>query len=209
MNAVTLIKADHDRVALLYKRYLRMAGDAAEQRALVEQICHELEVHATLEEDIFYPALQAKLEHTGTDLVAEAMAEHNAVTLMIRLLRNGALADSDYDSTVRRLMQSVQHHVREEEGEMLPQAEQQLGSDLDQLGMQMQQRKEAVQAAMPTTAPSPQGAAAPRQSTTDGRGHGNGSSTQSPQQPPTDQYSDIEARGAETGAWRGTVEQPR
>jgi hypothetical protein len=53
------------------------------------------------------------------------------------LLRTSALADPDYDSIVRRLMQSVQHHVREEEGERLPQAEQQLGGDLDQLGMQV------------------------------------------------------------------------
>jgi uncharacterized membrane protein/hemerythrin superfamily protein len=155
-NAITLIKADHERVENLYQHYQRMAGQPAEQRTVVEQLCHELESHAKLEEDIFYPAMQAKLGKDGTDLVKEAVKEHTEMKRLIRQLQTKGL-EANYDSTVRQLMRGVQHHVREEEGKMLPQAEQRLGADLERLGQQMQERKHALQAAMPATGQPGQG----------------------------------------------------
>jgi uncharacterized membrane protein len=148
-NAVAMIKADHRRVEELYQRYQRLAEQPAERRAVVEHICHELEVHAKLEEDLFYPAVQAKLGKEGTDLVDEAVKEHGDMKRLIRQLESSAAADAQFDQTAHLLMRGVQHHVREEEGEMLPRAEQHLGSALEGLGRQMQERKQELLAAMP------------------------------------------------------------
>ena len=97
-----------------------------------------------LEEDIFYPAIQAQLPEDGPDLVEEAIKEHNEMKRLISQLQTGGLVDTDYDGTVHQLMRGVQHHVREEENEMLPRAEQQLGNTIEQLGIQMQQRKQQL-----------------------------------------------------------------
>jgi hemerythrin superfamily protein len=149
-NAVAMIKEDHRRVESLYQDYQRLDGQPAEQRPVVEHICHELEIHAKLEEDIFYSAIQARVREDGPDLVAEAIKEHEQMKRLIGQLQSGGLADADYNKTVHQLMRGVQHHVREEEEEMLPRAEQQLGNSLEQLGMQMQQRKQELLAAMST-----------------------------------------------------------
>jgi uncharacterized membrane protein len=148
-QAIAMIKADHRRVEELYQQYQHLAGRPAEQRAVVEQICRELEVHAKLEEDLFYPAVQAKLGKEGMDLVDEAVKEHSEMKRLIRQLEASGGTDASYDQTVHLLIRGVQHHVQEEEGGMLPQAEQQLGSGLDRLGMQMQQRKHELLAAIP------------------------------------------------------------
>jgi uncharacterized membrane protein len=150
-NAITMIKADHDKVEDLYQCYQNLDGRPAEQRAIVQHLCHELEVHAKLEEDIFYPAVQAKLGENGTSLVQEGVKEHNTMKQLISQLQMGDLAVADYDSTVHKLMRGVQHHVREEENDMLPQAAQHMGDDLERLGMQMQQRKQALQTTMSVT----------------------------------------------------------
>ncbi len=166
-NAVAMIKADHNRVENFYQRYQHLAGQPAEQRPVVEQICHEVEIHAKLEEDLFYPTVQTKLGEGGADLVEEAVQEHNDMKRLISQLQTGGLADADYDRTVRQLMRSVQHHVREEEGEMQPQAEQRLGHELDRLGMQMQARKRELLAAMPTMGQPGQGTLAQRKTAAD------------------------------------------
>ncbi len=142
-----LIREDHRKVESLYQRYNGLDGQRSAKRTLGEQICQELEVHAQLEEGIFYPAVQAKLKDEGTDLVSEALKEHGEMKRLISQLRAQTLDDTKYDDTVRQLMTGVQHHVKEEESEMLPKAEQALGGELDRLGLQMQQRKQQLLAA--------------------------------------------------------------
>ena len=166
-NAVAMIKADHRRVEELYQRYQSLTDQPAERRAVVEQICHELEVHAKLEEDLFYPAVQAKLGKEGTDLVDEAVKEHSDMKRLIRQLESSGAADAQFDQTVHLLMRGVQHHVREEEGEMLPQAEQHLGSALEGLGRQMQDRKQELLAAMPVAGQPGEGALAQHKTAAD------------------------------------------
>jgi uncharacterized membrane protein len=156
-NAVAMIKEDHRRVESLYQDYQRLEGQPAEQRSVVEHICHELEIHAKLEEDIFYPAVQARVHEDGPDLVEEAIKEHQEMKRLISQLQTDGLVDADYNKTVHQLMRGVQHHVREEEEEMLPRAEQQLGDSLERLGTQMQQRKQELLAAMPAAGQPGQG----------------------------------------------------
>lgn len=166
-DAVAMIKEDHRQVESLYQDYQRRDGQPAEQRPVVEHICRDLEIHAKLEEDIFYPAVQARVGEDGPDLVAEAIKEHNEMKRLIGELQTGGLADTDYNKTVHQLMRGVQHHVREEEEEMLPRAEQQLGNSLEQLGMQMQQRKQELLAAMSTARQPGQGTLAQRKTAAD------------------------------------------
>jgi hemerythrin superfamily protein len=149
-NAVAMIKEDHRRVESLYHDYQRLDGQHAEQRRVVEHICDALEIHARLEEDIFYTAIQARMLQDRPDLVEEALKEHRAMKRLIDQLQNGGLSDTDYDKTVHQLMRDVRHHIHEAEEEMLPRAEQQLGDSLAHLGMQMQQRKRELLAARST-----------------------------------------------------------
>ena len=87
-SATEMIREDHKKVDQLYQRYNGLKEQSTEKQALAEQICHELEVHAQLEESIFYPAIQAKLGSTGTDLVGEAIKEHGEMKRLISQLRD-------------------------------------------------------------------------------------------------------------------------
>lgn len=138
-NAVDMIKADHRKVEQLFQQFQQ--GQGPQKQQLVEQICQELTIHAQLEESIFYPAVQQKLGQ-GSSLVQEARKEHDEIKQKIQQLRSGSGNGTKVDAMVSQLMSTVQHHVQEEESQMLPQAQQQLGSQLDQLGMQMQQQKQ-------------------------------------------------------------------
>jgi uncharacterized membrane protein len=166
-NAVAMIKEDHRRVEGLYQDYQRLDGQPAEQRPVVEHICQDLEIHAKLEEDIFYPAVQSHVPADGPDLVAEAIKEHGEMKRLISQLQSGGLTGADYNKIVHQLMRDVQHHVREEEEEMLPRAEQQLSHSLEQLGMQMQQRRQELLEAMSTAGPAGQGTLAQRKTAAD------------------------------------------
>ena len=147
-SATDMIREDHRKVEQLYRRYQGSEGPAA-KRALAEQICHELEVHASIEEGIFYPAVQVKLGMDDTGLVHEALREHGELKKLIGHIRDDGGDDSIRERGMQALMQSVAHHVQEEERQMLPQAEQRLGEELERVGAQMQQRK---QEALPPTA---------------------------------------------------------
>jgi len=147
-SATDMIREDHRKVEQLYRRYQSSQGPAAAKRALAEQICHELEVHASIEEGIFYPAVQVKLGRDNAGLVDEALREHGELKKLIGHLRDGG-DDSAREGGMHALMQSVAHHVQEEERQLLPQAEQRLGVELERVGMQMQQRKQET---LPPTA---------------------------------------------------------
>jgi uncharacterized membrane protein/hemerythrin superfamily protein len=144
LTATEMIRNDHRTVEHLYQQYQNGNGQAQQQHALIEKICYELEVHALLEESIFYPALQAKLGSKGKTLVGEAIKEHGEMKRLISQLRDHGMDETDCDNTVHKLMQGVQHHVKEEEHEMLPQAEQHFGGELNRIGMQMQEKKQKL-----------------------------------------------------------------
>jgi hemerythrin-like domain-containing protein len=103
----------------------------------------ELEVHAALEEEIFYPAVKKEVDD-GSSMVQEAIEEHQTVKQLISKLKGMQEADEQFESQFSQLMENVQHHVEEEESEMLPKIEEsQL--DLNSLGQQMAQRKQQMQ----------------------------------------------------------------
>ena len=148
-NATDLIRADHRKVEELFSEYETRETLSSQQDSLVKQICQELEVHAQIEEEIFYPALQALLADEDEHLITEARKEHQTLEDLVSQLREMTPDDASCDITVQQLKECVTHHVREEENEMLPKAEQLLSDQLDSLGAQLQQRKQQLMESTP------------------------------------------------------------
>ena len=143
-DAVALIKSDHRKVEQLFREF-EEAGDRAykTKQQLVSEIVRELEVHATIEEETYYPAVEAKAKKDGKDMVAEAVEEHHVVKVLLGELATMSAEDDAFDAKVTVLMENVRHHVEEEEEELLPQAEGLLGPDhLDEIGDEMEERKQ-------------------------------------------------------------------
>ena len=159
MDAIELIMKDHDRVEELFARFKggggltglvrRVTGNvpARERRTAVEHICRELDVHTRVEEEILYPAAQATADTEVQRLVAESLAEHTRVKEHVAWLRehHAEASDEDIDARMSALEQDVQHHVSEEENDMLPRLQELLSeSDLASLGRRIQARKRAL-----------------------------------------------------------------
>ncbi len=143
-NALDLLKADHDDVEKLFDEYddRKEDADAQTKEEIVESICKALEVHAQLEEELFYPAFR-KVEDMQ-DLLDEESVEHQSVKSLVAQLEASTPDDMLYDAKVKVLSEYVKHHVREEEGEMFPKARSS-DVDLDELGRKMIARKEELQ----------------------------------------------------------------
>jgi len=139
-NAVQLIKQDHKKVASLFQKYQKTKGQEA-KREIADQAMEQLEIHAKLEEEIFYPAAKKQLE--DGQMINEALKEHQGVKDLIEELRAMESGDEEFDQKWSELVENVEHHVEEEEGELLPQTE---DSELDlaQLGEEMAERKEEL-----------------------------------------------------------------
>ena len=139
-DAFALLTADHKRVKSLFKEFesLKDEGDDDRKAALVETICNELTVHARVEEEIFYPALREVIE--DEDLMDEADIEHASAKQLIAQIEQLQVGGDHYDATVTVLSEYIDHHVKEEEGEMFSKARK---ADIDSavLGEEMAVRK--------------------------------------------------------------------
>jgi uncharacterized protein with NAD-binding domain and iron-sulfur cluster len=135
-DATDMIRADHSRVLATFHRY-KTSTAAATKRALVGSICLALEVHAQIEEEIFYPAMGS----VDTPLVGKLIPEHDKMRSLIGALRGMEPNDAQYDSILMELMREVIHHVAEEETVLLPEAERVLGERLSELGARMLKRR--------------------------------------------------------------------
>jgi hemerythrin superfamily protein len=144
-NAIELIKADHKKVEQLYQRYQGSTGQPQPQRALIQEICQELTIHAQLEEELFYPAVERQLGKEGANLVKEARKEHSEMKRAMSQLQATEFAGPQSEQVFQDMMQGVQHHVQEEEREMFPKAQHQLGAESERLGALMQQQKQELQ----------------------------------------------------------------
>ena len=138
-DAIALLKADHDEVQQLFKDFEKASGNGLKEK-LAHKICRELTIHAMIEEEIFYPACEGKVEE---DLLKEGYVEHDAAKLLIAEIQANSGADDEFfDSKVKVLSEEIEHHVQEEEkaGGVFSQARK--GDlDLDALGEQLAARK--------------------------------------------------------------------
>lgn len=137
-NVTRQIRMDHRHVMTVYRRY-RPQLSAARKRALVDTVCLALEVHAQLEEDIFYPALRARMPDSAT--IAKSRPEHDEMRRLIATLRLLQPDHEDFDLTFQALMRDVIHHVADEETVLLPGAEMAIPEQLDELGARMAERR--------------------------------------------------------------------
>jgi len=139
-DAVALLKQDHRTVEELFEQFEKASGDGRKQK-LAEQICLELSVHAQIEEEIFYPACEGKVEE---DLLQESYVEHDGAKVLIaEIMAGGPKEDEYYDAKVKVLSEEIEHHVEEEEKRMeglFAQAKK-AGLDMDALGEQLAARK--------------------------------------------------------------------
>ena len=138
-DAVALLKADHRKVEGLFVKFENAKG-AETKRKLVKQICTELSVHTTIEEEIFYPACKSEVED---DLLKEAYVEHDGAKVLIAELLASEPDNEFYDAKVKVLSEEIKHHVKEEErpGEGVFAQAREAGLDMDTLGEQMAARK--------------------------------------------------------------------
>lgn len=144
-DAVALLKADHRKVEGLFEKF-EHARDAERKKALVQEICTELMVHTTIEEEIFYPACKDQIE--DDDLLDEAYVEHDGAKVLIaELLASEPDADF-YDAKVKVLSEMIKHHVKEEEkrAEGLFAEAKAAGLDMAGLGGRMMERKQELMA---------------------------------------------------------------
>jgi hypothetical protein len=142
-DAIALLKADHRAVEELFAEYEEASGKAQKAK-LAQQICLELSVHTTIEEELFYPACRGEVEENVVD---EAYVEHDGAKMLIAELMNGSPDEDFYDAKVKVLSEMIKHHVKEEEQRdgLFAQAKK-ADIDLDELGMRLAERKEELKA---------------------------------------------------------------
>lgn len=139
-DAVALLMADHVEVCLWFAEY-DQAGSVTDKMALVAKLCVALSVHVQIEEEIFYPAIEATLEDPM--LVPEARLEHMGVKNLIAQLEGVEPDGVMYDAKVKVLGDCVKHHIKEEQVHMFPQVRE-TSIDLLELGARMAARKQAL-----------------------------------------------------------------
>lgn len=110
-DAIALLKADHRKVEELFEQFESTSGTGSKQK-IAHQICVELKMHTMLEEEIFYPAFEGKIEQ---DLLDEAYVEHDSAKVLVNDIEAGGPEEDFYDAKVKVLSEEIEHHVKEEE----------------------------------------------------------------------------------------------
>jgi hemerythrin superfamily protein len=146
-DAITLLKADHAAVKKLFAQEEKSTKhDGQNKQDTFNQIKAALTVHATVEEEIFYPAVKKARSENVKDEVREAYEEHKQIKTLLAEISGITPADETWDMKVKVLKEDVEHHVKEEEGEMFPDARKFLGEGkLVELGAQLEARKQVLE----------------------------------------------------------------
>ena len=142
-DAIALLKEDHRKVEDLFEQFEKANGDGRKEKLALE-ICKELTIHTIIEEEIFYPSIEGKVEE---DLLKESFVEHDAAKVLIAEIEAGGPSDEFYDAKMKVLKEEIEHHVEEEEKpkEGLFAQTREADVDLKALGERLATRKEALQ----------------------------------------------------------------
>ena len=121
MDALTLLIADHNRVRGLFERFRKAEGakNTSKVSSLAETIFTELDVHTTIEEEIFYPETHDLSEEIG-DMVDEGVQEHHVVKVLMSEIERLSAGEDDWVAKMTVLIENVEHHAEEEEKEFFP-----------------------------------------------------------------------------------------
>ncbi|RYY79774.1 MAG: hemerythrin domain-containing protein [Comamonadaceae bacterium] len=136
-SAINMIRLDHTHVFATFHQY-EVTSRPVVKRGLVNTACVALEIHAQLEEEIFYPAVRAASDN---ETLQKSVPEHDEMRRLIARLREMEPTDAAYDDTFMELMRDVLHHVADEETIVLPEAERVIPERLNELGAAMTRRR--------------------------------------------------------------------
>lgn len=151
MNAVELLKDDHDVVRKLFQDVKE--SDESKHPSIFKKIKAELDVHAHVEETIFYPKLQEGGDKELVDIVLEGIEEHRQMKMFLRQLADLSDGSEQFEPKLKVLMEDTDHHVKEEEDKMFPLVKEQFDSSvLNQLGDKMLAEKEVFKKESASTA---------------------------------------------------------
>ena len=140
MNAIELLKDDHERVAELFEQF--KANEDGDNKALFEKINAELEAHTHIEETIFYPRLREEGDEELQKIVLEGIEEHRQVKMFLKELAALTEDSEKFNPKLKVVVEDVEHHVEEEEGEMFSMVEDQFNEEvLEELGAEMEAEK--------------------------------------------------------------------
>ena len=143
MDALSLLTADHNRVRGLFTRFqaAEEEKDTETMMDLAAKIIVELEVHTTIEEEIFYPEIKSANEEIK-DVVDEGVEEHHVAKTLIEEVKGLTPDDDAWAAKMKVLIESVEHHAEEEEKEMFPEVRKALDkAKLEDMGMRLEARK--------------------------------------------------------------------
>jgi hemerythrin superfamily protein len=150
MDATALLQRDHEAVEQLFRQFEKLTERAHKSKEkIVLKIIRELAVHSAVEEMLFYPAVRTaglkadtRAGAQASETVLESLEEHHVVKWTLTELEKMNSEDERYDAKVKVLMESVRHHVKEEQDELFPKARRLLGAKmLDELGKRMEKAK--------------------------------------------------------------------
>ena len=119
-KATALLKEDHQNVKKLFASYERADDEEGEKAAIFDTLRKESEVHAQIEEEIFYPAVRASDDAEASHLLKEAAEEHRLVKQLLQELEPLTPGEEDFDAKLKVLMDNVLHHAEEEQEEIFP-----------------------------------------------------------------------------------------
>jgi len=139
-DAINILKKDHDKVKGLFEDFEK-AEKLAQKKKIIAEAIMELKIHATIEEEIFYPSLRK--QKVDKDLLNEADEEHHVAKLLIAELEQMDGTEEHYDAKFTVLSENIRHHIKEEEGELFPQARR-TSVDFIALGKQLLIRKQQL-----------------------------------------------------------------
>jgi hemerythrin-like domain-containing protein len=143
-DAIELLKRDHAEVKKAFKAFEKAKyKDPQACKDFLASICRDIEMHAAVEEEIFYPAVRARIK--DDDLMNEAQVEHNSAKQLIAEIGKLAGDEPMLKAHAQVLAEYIQHHVREEENEMFPKAKR-AKLDLEGLAQQILERKDQLKA---------------------------------------------------------------
>jgi hemerythrin superfamily protein len=166
MDAIAFLKKDHEKVTALFQRFndggglagvvRRLTGNSAspaQRRSIAEQVCRALDVHAQIEESVFYPAVRALRDERLDQMLDEALREHGTIKDRVEETRL-ALDDDRLKGAMTSLQQCVEHHVAEEEREMFPKVEERMPQEeRSALGRDLAARHRSAGGPTPAAAP--------------------------------------------------------
>lgn len=143
MDAITLLKQDHKTVAKLFREFEK-ARQPAQQRKLAEKVIKELSVHAAIEEMLFYPAVRDRVP-SAEDTVLEALEEHHVVKWVLSEIEDMKPDHERFKAKMTVMIESVRHHVEEEEKELFPEVRKAVGrKELAELGTALEKAKKTA-----------------------------------------------------------------